>query len=1061
MPEAEARADRIDALLGDPEAARLRLAKLGVRDIDRGLRDLRDIAARGGSEELLDSLLTQLDQLLPQCPDAGMALTNLERFIAASRDPATALAGLRRSPRMTEALLQLFSTSHYFSELIIRDPSVMEWLRSGAERRDRDGLFELLWARIQAEPDEDAQRLEIRRFRHRQMLRIGYNDIVRGLPLEIITQDLSNLAEACVEAACRIARGRAVARHGEARGPDGRPLRFVVLALGKLGGAELNYSSDIDLIFLYESEGQTSGPRVVSNAEFFARMGGEVIRLLSDHTPLGQAYRVDMRLRPEGDQGPLARSLASTVGYYETAGRTWERQALIKCRPIAGDLVLGREFLSAIAPFVYRRYLGAAEIGEIKAMKRRIEARTHSAGGDEVEVKTGHGGIRDVEFVVQFLQLLHGGADPSVRHPNTLVAIERLEYVRCLAPEERGVMEDTYRFLRKVEHRLQTMFDRQTHRMPVDPEERRTLAIRLGYPPASAWEDRTGPAQRFLADYRSKTDLNRRILNHLLHDAFSDDKGQDADPVVDLVLDPEPSPELREEVLGRYPFRDRDLAYRNLMALAREDFEFLSQPRCRHFLAAIAPPLLKAVAATPDPDQTLTNLEKVSASLGAKAILWELFSLNPPSLRLYVELCSTSQLLSEILITNPGMIDDLIDSLVVDRPQPASAIRGELAELCRRAEDLAPILLSFRNKEWLRIGARDILGREPIRDVTRELADVAEAILGQVARTLWDSQVQRSGAPRRASDDRRARWAILGLGKVGGREMTYHSDLDLVFLYDGDGLSEPRDGAKAVPNAEFFADLARRVIRALEGQACSGMLYKVDTRLRPYGSSGPLAVSLDAFRAYFGERAQPWEWLALTRARVLFSQGTFGRDVTRVVREILAQPVDPDALAGQVAAMRAKLVESRGPNDLKRSPGGLVDIEFLVQYLSLVHASNEPDVLRPNTWDALDALRRHGRLSAADQTSLRHAYEFRREVEARLRIIHNRTDVALPEDADSLARLARRLNFEAGEPAAAAEEFRSVMARHAAATRALFDQIISQRAGSLPRQVVTKEGARR
>ena len=237
----------------------------------------------------------------------------------------------------------------------------------------------------------------------------------------------------------------------------------------------------------------------------------------------------------------MARSLPSTLGYYQTSGRTWERQALIKCRPIAGTSTSASDFLEAITPFVYRRYLSAAEIGEIKAMKRRIEQRTVSAGTAEVEVKTGHGGIRDVEFVVQFLQLLHGGEYPEVRHANTLVALSRLEVVGCLTAEERGIMVDTYRFLRRVEHRLQTMFDRQTHEMPRGKEEQRTLAIRLGYPPASVWEDRTGPAQRFLADYRDKTEKNRAILNHLLHDAFADGDST-VDPVVDLVLDPSPAP---------------------------------------------------------------------------------------------------------------------------------------------------------------------------------------------------------------------------------------------------------------------------------------------------------------------------------------------------------------------------------------------------------------------------------------------------------------------------------------------------------------------------------------
>ncbi len=1033
-----ATAERFTSLLENPDMARLWLAGLGVRDAERGFRDLRDLAGSGLPLGLVARLAAQLDAALPRCPDPGMALTNLERFVSGSPTPEATLDALANNARAAEIAVQLFSTSQFFSELMIRDPGLLDWLRAGADRRDPASLTGDLWDELEQGQDDEARRLTLRRFRLREVLRIGYNDIVRDLPLELITLDLSHLADACVESAYRLARRHAEGRHGAPGGRDGQAARFVVLALGKLGGEELNYSSDIDLIFLYDVEGQTLGPKPISNAEFFARLGGEIVRFLSDHTSLGMAYRVDMRLRPEGDQGPLARSLPSTLGYYQTSGRTWERQALIKCRPIAGDLDLGNDFLQAITPFVYRRYLSAAEIGEIKAMKRRIEQRTVSAGTAEVEVKTGHGGIRDVEFVVQFLQLLHGGEYPEVRHANTVMALSRLEAVGCLTAEERGVMVDTYRFLRRVEHRLQTMFDRQTHEMPRDKEEQRTLAIRLGYPPASVWEDRTGPAQRFLGDYRDKTEKNRAILNHLLHDAFPEG-GSAVDPVVDLVLDPSPGPDLIEEGLGPYPFRDKATAYQNLMALAREESPFLSRARCRHFLAGIAPRLLQAVGRAPDPDMALTNLEKVSASLGAKAMLWELFNFNPPTLRLYVELCSTSQFLSEILINNPGMIDDLMDSLVVDRSQPAEAIRGELAELCRGAEDLAPILLSFRNKEWVRIGTRDILQREPIRDVTRELADVAEAIVAQVANDQWRRRVTRYGLPRRQADGKRAQWAIIALGKLGGRELNYHSDLDLVFVYDSDGMTS--GGFESVPNEQFFADVARQVLRALGGTSAAGRLYAVDTRLRPHGSSGPLAVPLEALLTYFHGPAQVWERLALTRARVIHSRGGFGQHVEAAIRSALAVPIDPGVLAREVVAMRRRLEDSRGSQDIKRGVGGLADIEFLVQYLQLLHA-DDPDVARPNLWEALDALLAAGHLAPEDHRDLRDAYDFVRTVEGRLRIVHNRAVVDWPGQPDEMARLARRLNYDPPAPPDAVSAFRLDVARHAARTRALFERYL-------------------
>jgi [glutamine synthetase] adenylyltransferase / [glutamine synthetase]-adenylyl-L-tyrosine phosphorylase len=1025
-----------------PELVQSWLSGLGVRDPERGVRDLADLTRRAGPAGLepLARIAVQLDAVLPRCADPGMAIANLERFMAALPRIETALGELAENPRTTEVLLQVFSTSQYLTEVLIRDPELLDWLQGGPDRRDRSALIDDLWKTVSGRSDENEQRLALRRFRERESLRIGYNDIVRGFPLEMITQDLSDLADACVEAAVRLARARADDRFGIPLTPRGSAARFVVLGLGKLGGQELNYSSDIDLVFLYDEDGQTEGPKVVSNAEFFPRMGSEIVRLLADQTSLGMAYRVDMRLRPDGEQGALARSLDATLGYYVTRGRTWERQALIKCRPIAGDLALGATFLEAIKPFVYRRYLGAAEIAEIKALKRRIEQRTVSAGTAEVEVKTGKGGIRDVEFVVQFLQLLHGGEYPEVRHATTLAAIAKLEQVGCLSAEERHIMDDTYRFLRQVEHRLQILFDRQTHEMPRDREAVRTLALRMGYAPASSWEERNGPADRFMADYRSKTELNRRILNHLLHDAFSGDAGQAVDPIVDLVLDPEPSAAFIKEVLSPYPFRDHRTAYHNLMALAREDFPFLSQARCRHFLAAIAPRLLESVGRTPDPDMTLNNLEKVSASLGAKAILWELFNFNPPSLRLYVELCATSQFLSEILINNPGMIDDLVDSLVVDRPVPGAAIKAELAELCKGAEDLAPILWSFRNKEWMRIGTRDILGREPIREVTRELADVAEAIVTQVARDQWERKVVRFGTPRCSTTSRRDRWAILALGKFGGRELNYHSDLDLVFLHETDG--QTTGNTSSISNEQFLTEVAQRLLKALGSGSATGPLYIVDARLRPHGASGPLVQTLAAFLAYFRRSTHVWEKMTLTRARVIFATGGFGRDVSEAVRSLLTEPVNPAHVAEEVVSMRLKLEASRPRNDLKRGPGGLADLEFIVQYLLLVHAPREPDLLRPNFWDSLSALRRNGIVSAGLHNELRDAYDFLRTVEDRLRLIHNRSVSELPVNTADLERLARRLSDEKVEPGRAVETFLAEAARVTRRTRELFEQLV-------------------
>lgn len=1030
--------------LAAPETAERWLGWLGCADPARTRRDLRDLLSRGGLVHEWNQVLRHLHELLPSCPDPGMVLRNFDRYLATHPRPSAQLAMFLLDHRSTEVVVRLFGHSQFFSELIIRDPELVTWLRGQPPALDWISWVEQLGELLKAETTEAGWLAVVRRFRRREMLRIVYNDIVLDSPLESITLDLSQLADACVEAVLRLAHRELSAQLGIPRDREtAAEARYVVLALGKLGGQELNYSSDIDLMCLYDAEGMTDGPRPISNREYFARLSARIVRLLSDHTPLGVAYRVDMRLRPEGERGPLAHSLNSALGYYDTSGRTWERQALIKCRPAAGDLELGEQFLEGIRPFVYRRFLTAGEISEIRSMKRRIEQRTQSAGTTDLEVKTGHGGIRDVEFVVQFLQLLNGAVEPSVRQPNTLRALNTLEQVGCLTSLERRTMEETYRFLRRIEHRLQTMFDRQIHQLPRAAEELRNLAIRMGYLPLSPWEDRAGPAQRFLADYRDRTDKNRAILNHLLHDAFRSDTPDAslADPIVDLVLDPAPGPELIQAVLSRYPFRDHARAHTNLMALAKEDIPFLSQLRCRHFLASIAPRLLGAIAQTADPDMTLTNLEKVSASLGAKAVLWELFSLSGPSLRLYVELCANSQLLSEILINNPGMIDDLMDSLVDDRPRHRLEIRSELEGLCEKAEDLGPIVLAFRNSEWVRVGTRDILERDSIFEVTRELSAVAEAILRVVARDAWSQVAQRHQTDADALAQTAGRWAILALGKLGGQELHYHGDLDLVFLREcwGDVTGRrPLNLLDDLAREELHDEFARLVLKGLEGGRGGPSLYVVDLDLRPRGKSGALVSPLPSFLEYYRQEARLWERLALTRSRVVAAVGGFEHLVRRAVRALLCSPIDLAATAQEAREMRKRQESSAEPWNLKRCPGGLSDLEFLLEFLMLKHAKEHPRVLRQNHWRALAEFARADILPSGEVERLTQSYQFLRSIEGRLRIERNQSVIVLPEQEEPLARLARRMHYAHAKPDAIREAFLSDYQRHTQDVRELF-----------------------
>ncbi len=658
-------------------------------------------------------------------------------------------------------------------------------------------------------------------------------------------------------------------------------------------------------------------------------------------------------------------------------------------------------------------------------MKRRIEQKAQQ-GGAAAEVKTGRGGIRDIEFTIQFLQLLNGGDLPAVRQRNTLLALQALEHAGCLTDQEYRVLDDAYRFLRKTEHRLQLLFDLQTHRLPEDEEELCKLALRMGYPPRA--DGAPDPRLAFLADYRDKTEPTRRILDHLLHQTFAGEAG--AEPESDLILDTNPDPETIRSVLGRYPFRDVQGAYNNLVQLAQESSPFLSTHRCRHFLASIAPALLRVVAEAPDPDMALLNLEKVTGSLGAKTVLWEVFSFNPPSLKLYVDLCAWSQFLSELLVNNPGMIDELLDSLVLNRPRSADELRRELTDLCRGASDLEPILHSFQDKELLRIGVRDILGKDPIRATTAELSDLAETILVELAARQAGPLEKRFGLPYLTEGERagqRSRFVVLALGKLGGRELNYHSDLDLMLVYEGDGRTGPPPDAtrfdryESTDNFHFFTELAQRMIRAASYLGPMGRLYQIDMRLRPTGKSGSLVLPLCEFRRYFDAGpaephggAQLWERQALTRARMVHGDADFGAEVVAAVAEAAcALPWRPE-FADEIVAMRERLESSRGPRDLKRGPGGVVDVEFLVQLFQLKYGRGRPELRRPNTWEALEAFRSAGFLDEEEHAALRDGYDFLRRVQGRLRIVHNRSVDEAPEAAEEQDKLARRLGYDAG-----------------------------------------------
>jgi glutamate-ammonia-ligase adenylyltransferase len=1003
------------------------------------------LAAQGIPADLVADLAGRFTSQAATVCDPDRVFVTLARFVAACRSPLSAVTLFQRDPPSLTTLLRIFSASPYLAEIVIADPEGWEQVRLGRGRAENpEQLRQELRAEVSRLSDPATAMRALRRFKRRQTLRIAYGDLVVGQRLEQVVGQISAVADAVIEAALHFSHDLQLRLRGQPLDVEGRPATIAVVALGKLGGGELNYSSDVDLVFVFSAEGRVVGPKPCDHQEFFTRVVQEAVRLMTDVTELGIAYRVDLRLRPHGSNGPLVMPLDSMLQYFDRQGRTWERQAWVKARCVAGDGELGRRLLARLEPWIYRRWLTRSDISGIRALKRRIEQRSRRDGGDGSDLKIGHGGIRDIEYTIQFLQLLGGGETADIRTGNTLLAIRRLAAAGSLTDQERAILERNYTLLRTVEHRLQMLYDRQTHRLPEDGQEFMRLAVRCGFGVNSEWLRR---------EIDDATALNRRILDHLLHEAFPDDERPELE--VDLVLDPSPDQALVAEILSGHGFRDVDQAHRLLCGLAEERSPFFSTHRTRHFLAAVTPRLLSALAATPDPDASLAVLAAVSDSLGGKGVLWELFSSHPPSLDLAMRLCSLSPFLARLLVTHPGMIDELLDSLMLRQIPGIESLEAELWDLCRNAVDPLPILLAYKASQMLRIGVRDLLGKTETADTRRALTGVAEATLRVVLGLEEEKLRRRLGRPLVGGGDdsgRPASMVVLAMGKFGGREMNYASDLDVIFLYDHDGVtgllpSSPRSQTLTT-NAHFFAELASRTMRTFNAFTPQGRLYDMDSRLRPSGRSGPAAISIDVFERYFAADgpAAPWERQTLVKARVVSGPAAAMRRLEGIIAEASYGKSWSKAEIEGIREMRYRLQEGAASTNLKRAAGGTVDVEFIVQLVQLLHGSAVPAVRTADTLGCLQVINAVGLLPASRCELLGTGYEWLRLVEGRLRLLDTAAHHDLPEDFDERRRLAHMVGSRSAEHLTAETEERMALIREAFENT--FDEALASRASS-------------
>ena len=956
---------------------------MAAEDYDAAQSYLQNIIVVAG-----DEIAAPLSAALADCADPLKTLVGLTRFLERSISATTEAALMLSSPRYLRMLTTLFSQGTLLSDILCRNPEYAAWLWTDAPlgaARTRDAIMDEVRSAFETRNSFEERCAWMRRYTRMETLRIATREVFLHTPFESIVQDISILADGMLEAACIAARDHLAQRTPE-HGLTG-DAGFCVLAMGKLGGRELNFSSDIDLLFLYSAEWNTSENTTEHDSAeaCFCKIGELIIKALSEQTAEGRVFRVDMRLRPFGRSGPIVSSLETAIDYYSSYGRAWERQAMIKARPCAGDITLGDTFLERIRPFVYPRYFDDATLEDIRGVKQQTEALVADKGHTEREVKLGRGGIRDIEFTVQMLQLLNGGRWPEARTVNTLEAIRALGARHRLRPFEAETLEHTYIFLRRIEHRLQIEGGLQTHVLPENSRDLALLARRLGYETAEA----------FMNVYRERTAATRAILEQFLAV-----KGDGALWVMEL-LDPESACVTGLERLRMAGFQAPERARQELLLLANgPEHAPYTRDTAQQF-AGITPFLLDALGHTPDPDMSLSRFSRILAQLPTPATLYNLLQYNPKLTRYLIAIIVNSDYLSELLVRDIGLLDLIGAPGYLDAPSPVEALETELATL-EQAADPDAALYRLRDGEMLKVALRELVNGISVAEVGDELTRLAEFILAAVVRYAREQVAARYG-PAAIS------FAALALGKFGGREMGYGSDLDLVFVYD-EGDEDAMD--MPLSYTEYFSAVASCVLKTLKEPTRYGILYDVDARLRPDGSKGALAIPTQRLRQYYLEEAHFWERFALMKARTVAGDAAFREQVDASTRDIaFTAPPDGNALDA-LESLRIQLAGSAAPHDLKRREGGIAEIEFATRLLQLLHVNTCPDLKRGGVFAALDILKKNGFIAVEDHAALSGSYAFFRRLLNRARMMRGSSSAKIPDTPETLHRLAVCLALE-------------------------------------------------
>ncbi len=837
--------------------------------------------------------------------------------------------------------------SQFITETIHRDEALAQQLPTMLSELSRHQAYRTRLAALLAEcPDEISGHRVLRQFRNREMVYIAWKDFLHAWTLEESLRHLSQLAEAMIFETYQWQYKICCAEWGTPTNAEGEAQPMLIIGMGKLGGGELNFSSDIDLIFTYPENGETQGARrSIANAQFFTRLGQRIIKALDQQTFDGFCYRVDMRLRPFGESGPLVMSYAALEDYYQEQGRDWERYAMIKARVMGCEMYPQyQELRKMLRPFVFRRYIDFSAIQSLRRMKSMISSEVRRRGLTN-NIKLGAGGIREIEFIAQVFQLIRGGREPSLRNRGLLETLNGIEELALLTPQEVSNLEAAYKYLRQLENLLQAMADKQTQTLPDCDIERLKLATAMQL---ESWDLLIEQTQQHMNKVHQvfetligddEEDEGSTIARHF-HELWDMANKQD---VLELILEQDiqvEEPAIFSKAIINFK---ADLAKKTL------------GPRGREVLNRLMPKVFDAVFAHPDAQFGLPRVLHLLHNICTRTTYLELLDEHPAALVQLVRLCTASPMISEQLSRYPILLDELIDPQQLYNPIPLDSYRTELRDFLARIpeddmEQQMEALRQFKQICILRIAAADIAGVLPVMKVSDHLTYLAEAIVEAVVSQAWLQVSEKYGEPTHVKDREGKGFAVIGYGKVGGWELGYNSDLDIVFMHDCP-VNVYTDGKKEIDGRQFYLRLAQRIIHIFSTRTASGILYEVDTRLRPSGASGLLVSPTDAFEDYQHQDAWTWEHQALVRARMIYGDEPLAIAFHNTRHDVLCKPRDEQTLKKEVVEMREKMRAHLGGKKsgrfmIKQDVGGITDIEFLAQYLVLNYSHEKPKLTR-------------------------------------------------------------------------------------------------------------------